>query len=181
MYNLKLKLVHQVEKLLLLNQGKVQNDYSQVRDREKRESKAPSRYSYADVIAYELEKAEDLSPAEPKTFQEALVSKDSEKWKEAMQEEIDSLQKNKTWKWVDKPEKVKVAGCKWVFRRKEGIPGVEPTWFKARFVACSTQREGVDFNEKISLVVRHTSIRILLALVANEDLKLEQLHIKTAF
>ena len=43
------------------------------------------------------------------------------------------------------------------------------------------QREGIDFNEVFSPVVRHTSIRVMLAIVALFDLELEQLDVKTAF
>ena len=43
------------------------------------------------------------------------------------------------------------------------------------------QREGVDYNEIFSLVVRHTSIRVLLAIVAHQDLELEKLDGKMAF
>ena len=39
----------------------------------------------------------------------------------------------------------------------------------------------MDYNEIFSPVVRHTSIRMLLAIVANQDLELEQLDVKTAF
>ncbi|CAL1382933.1 unnamed protein product [Linum trigynum] len=54
--------------------------------------------------------------------------------------------------------------------------------FKARVVARGfSQREGVDYNEIFSPVVRHTSIRVLLAIVAHYDLELEQLGVKTAF
>ena len=42
------------------------------------------------------------------------------------------------------------------------------------------QREGIDFNEIFSLVVCHTSIRVLLAFFALLDLQLEQLDVKTA-
>lgn len=42
---------------------------------------------------------------------------------------------------------------------------------------CWSQK-GIDFNEVFSHVVRHTSIRVLLALF---DLELEQLDVKTAF
>ena len=41
--------------------------------------------------------------------------------------------------------------------------------------------EGVDFNEVFYPVVKHTSIRVLLAMVAWFDLELEQLYVKTAF
>ena len=44
-----------------------------------------------------------------------------------------------------------------------------------------SQRHEIDYDEVFSPVVRHTSIRAALALVANQDLKLEQLDVKTAF
>ena len=44
-----------------------------------------------------------------------------------------------------------------------------------------TQREGIDYNEVFSPVVKHSSIRILLALVAQLNLELAQLDVKTAF
>ena len=54
--------------------------------------------------------------------------------------------------------------------------------FKARLVAQGfTQREGVDFNEIFSPVVKHRSIRLVLALVAQLDLELEQMDVKTTF
>ena len=111
---------------------------------------------------------------EPKTYTEAVSSKDSKKWIVAMDEEMRSLIKNHTWDLIPKPTKKKVVGCKWVYKIKEGIPGVEPLRFKARLVAKGfTQKEGIDFNEVFSLVVRHSSLRILLALVAVHDMHLE--------
>ena len=44
-----------------------------------------------------------------------------------------------------------------------------------------TQKEGVDYSEVYSLVVRHSSIRVLLSLVNQEDMWLEQLDVKTTF
>jgi hypothetical protein len=43
------------------------------------------------------------------------------------------------------------------------------------------QKEGIDYNEVFSPVVKHSSIRILLALVAQLNLELAQLDVKTAF
>jgi len=80
------------------------------------------------------------------------------------------------------PEGKRVISCKWIFKRKEGIPSVESIRNKARFVVRgSDQEEGIEFNEVFSPVVCHTSIRILLALVTLYDLELEQLDMKTAF
>jgi hypothetical protein len=43
------------------------------------------------------------------------------------------------------------------------------------------QRHGIDYDEVFSPVVRHTSIRAVLALVTHQNLELEQLDVKTAF
>ena len=54
--------------------------------------------------------------------------------------------------------------------------------YKARLVAKGySQKEGVDFNEIFSLVVQHTSICVLLDLMATLDTELEQLDVKTSF
>ena len=41
--------------------------------------------------------------------------------------------------------------------------------------------EGIDYNDIFSPIVKHTSIRILLAIVVVNDLVLEQLDMKIAF
>nr|GEV65679.1 retrovirus-related Pol polyprotein from transposon TNT 1-94 [Tanacetum cinerariifolium] len=65
---------------------------------------------------------------------------------------------------------------------KDGIPRVESNRYKARYaVRGFDQGEGIDVNEVFFLVVRHTSIRVLLSIVALQDLELEQLDVKTAF
>ena len=54
--------------------------------------------------------------------------------------------------------------------------------FKARLVVKGySQRKGIDYAEIFSLVVKLTSIRILLSIVASENLHLEQMDEKTAF
>ncbi|KAH9769644.1 hypothetical protein KPL71_012096 [Citrus sinensis] len=111
-----------------------------------------------------------------------ISCKDSKKWIAAMDEEMRSLIKNHIWDLIPTPAKKKVVGCKWIYKIKEGIPGVEPLRFKARLVAKGfTQKEEIDFNEVFSPVVRHSSLRILLALVAVNDMHLEQMDVKIAF
>ena len=83
---------------------------------------------------------------------------------------------------VDKPLGKKVISCKWVFKKKYGILGVESARYKVRVVAKGfSQVEGVDYNDIFSPVVKHSSIRLLLACVTMFDLKLAQLDVKTAF
>jgi hypothetical protein len=111
-----------------------------------------------------------------------VTSNEFAQWVVSMNEEIDSVHKNQTWELVKLPKGAKTVGCKWIFKKKEGILGVEDARFKAWLVAKGySQREGMDFNEIFSLVVKHSSIRVLLAMVALFDLELEQLDVKTAF
>ena len=64
---------------------------------------------------------------------------------------------------------------------EEGIEGT-PLRFKARLVTKGyAQEEGIDYNEVFSPVVKHSSIRILLALVAQYGLELDQLDVKMIF
>ena len=156
--------------------------YSLTRDRERRQIKPPQRYGHADIVSFALSIAEDIETQDPTTYHEAISSGESAQWITAMTEEMESLHKNQTWKLVKPPEGHKIVGCKWIFKKKEGSPGVESARYKARLVAKGfSQRAGIDFNEVFSPVVRHSSIRVLLAMVALFDLELEQLDVKTAF
>ncbi|GKB43220.1 retrotransposon protein, putative, ty1-copia subclass [Tanacetum coccineum] len=99
-----------------------------------------------------------------------------------MEEEMDSLRKNETWELVGPSAGQKLVSSKWLFKIKEWIEGVQKPRYKARLVARGfTQRAGIDYNEVFSLVVRHTSIRVILALTACKDYELKQLDVKTAF
>ena len=110
---------------------------------------------------------------EPKNFREALESNESKDWLKAINEEMLSLEKNQTWKLVSLPKNQRVVGSKWVFKKKEWIPGVEAPRYKASLVAKGfTQVEGIDYNEIFSPVVKHCSIRVLIAFVNMYDLEL---------
>ncbi|KAG8502824.1 hypothetical protein CXB51_000466 [Gossypium anomalum] len=127
--------------------------------------------------------AEDIDAnQEPSNYSEAVSCEDSEKWMFAMQEEMKSLHKNRTWDLVKLPKGKKAIRCKWVFKKKEGTPRVKEPRYKARLVAKGySQIPGVDFTDVFSPVVKHTSIRALLGIIAMHDLELEQLDVKTAF
>ena len=59
-----------------------------------------------------------------------------------MKEEMDSLEKNKTWDLVELPESRKVVGCKWVYKLKKGADDTVPK-YKARLVAKGFLRKQV--------------------------------------
>ena len=88
----------------------------------------------------------------------------------------------RSWELTELPKGKKPIGCKWVFKKKEAVSEKEGERFKARLIAKGySQRLGIDYDEVFSPIVRHTSIRAVLALIANQDLELEQLDVKTAF
>lgn len=90
--------------------------------------------------------------------------------------------KNKTWILSDRPTSQKAVGCKWIFKKKIEVSDGNKVRYKARLVAKGyLQQEGVDFNEVISPVVKHSSIRILLSVVAQRNWEILQLDVKTAF
>ncbi|KAG8472960.1 hypothetical protein CXB51_035039 [Gossypium anomalum] len=157
--------------------------YSIAKNRTRREIKPPKKYAEADLVAYALNVAEDIDAnQEPSNYSEAVSCEDSEKWMFAMQEEMESLHKNRTWDLVKLPKGKKAVRCKWVFKKKEGTPGVEEPRYKARLVTKGySQIPGVDFTNVFSPVVKNSSIRALLGIVAMHDLELEQLDVKTAF
>ena len=118
---------------------------------------------------------------DPVTLEEAYKSYDSELWQEAVNDEMDSLQSNKTWKLVDLPTGCKTIGCKWVLKRKLKADGsVEK--YKARLVAKGfRQKENIDFFDTYSSVTRITSIHVLFAIVVIHDFIIHQMDIKTTF
>ena len=61
---------------------------------------------------------------EPTSMTEALASPDKVKWKEAMENKIESLHKNDVWDLVMLPKGRKAVGSKWVFNLKVGPDGM---------------------------------------------------------
>ena len=54
--------------------------------------------------------------------------------------------------------------------------------YKARLVTKGySQREGIEFSKVFSSVVRHTSISLLLSIIAAQDIELKQIDVKTMF
>ncbi|GJT75151.1 retrovirus-related pol polyprotein from transposon TNT 1-94 [Tanacetum coccineum] len=117
---------------------------------------------------------------EPESYSEALSSKEFVQWKKPNYEEIVSLEKNQTWSLVRLPAGKKALQSKWVFRVKEEQDGKKR--YKARLVVKGfQQKQGVDYNEIFSPVVKMNTTRLVLSIVAAENLHLEQLDVKTIF
>lgn len=152
------------------------NRYS-LRNRER--IKTPKRLRDLDVdIENQINVTEIIIP---QNYEEVLRSPEKQNWMEAIEEELESLEVNKTWELTTLPPNKKTIGSKWVFRLKTA-PGRDSIRFKARLCAEGfSQIEGVDYCEIFAPTTRYDTIRILLALSVQRKLKINQFDVKTAF
>ena len=100
-----------------------------------------------------------------------------------MKEEMNSMSSNGVWDFIELPNGVKAIRCKRVFKikkKKDSLGNIER--YKASLIVKGfTQIEKIDYNETFSPVSEKDSFRIIMALVANFDLKLHQMDVKIAF
>lgn len=116
----------------------------------------------------------------PITVKEAMESPQKKNWIEAMNQEYEALQRNKTWEYVKQPKDKKLLTTKWIFKIKHSEK--EKPRYKARLVVrgCA-QTQGIDYYETYSPVVRYTTIRYLLALAAKENLEISHMDVTAAY
>ncbi|GJV17424.1 ribonuclease H-like domain-containing protein, partial [Tanacetum coccineum] len=115
---------------------------------------------------------------EPKTYFKA--SKYSH-WTDAINQEMDALLRNDTWKLVNLPEGRKAIGSKWIYKIKFRSSG-EINRYKARLVTQGFgQKEGIDYEETFSPVVIMATVRCLLNVVVLMSWPVFQLEVNNAF
>ncbi|GJR79770.1 putative RNA-directed DNA polymerase, partial [Tanacetum coccineum] len=115
---------------------------------------------------------------EPTNYYEAI--KDP-RWVEAMNLEIEALTRNNTWTLTDLPHGRKAIANKWLYKIKYKSSGLVDK-FKARVVAKGfSQREGIDFDETFSPVVKMVTVRCLICIAVSNDWPLSQLDVNNAF
>jgi hypothetical protein len=107
---------------------------------------------------------------DPRTYKEAMESRDVAFWKEAINDEMDSIIGNDTWILTDLPRGCKPLGCKWIFKRKMKIDGSVER-YKARLVIQGfRQKKDIDYFDTYAPVARISTIRLLIALAAINNL-----------
>jgi hypothetical protein len=117
------------------------------------------------ILAEELHLACD--DGEPRSFMEA---EKHAAWHAAMESKMDAVETNRTWELADLPHGHRAITLKWVFK------------LKARLVARSfLQLEGIDFDDAFAPVARMESMRLLLALSAQEGWHVHHMDVKSAF
>ena len=83
-----------------------------------------------------------------------------------MEEEMNSLLENKTWELVNLPKGRKALQNKWVYMIKHESD-------EKKVVKGFAQKEGIDFTKIFSPVVKMSSNRAILGLVAAFDVECE--------
>ena len=147
----------------------------------KRVVKPPSRYIEEINLTETCFTSLTSGINEPSNLEEALNSENVLQWRNALDDEYNSLIKNDTLKLVQRPDNVNIVGCRWVFKIKRNSEG-HIDRFKARLVAKGfTQTQGVDYGEVFSPVARMTTIRSLLALANIHNFEIHQMDVRTAF
>ena len=119
-----------------------------------------------------------LAGAEPINYSEALKIN---KWKLAMVEELQAIERNNTWELVELPVCTKSIKVKWVFKLKHNVDS-SIARHKARLVARGfLQRAGLDYSEVYSPVARLETVQLVVALTCNQGWSTFHLDVKSVF
>lgn len=93
------------------------------------------------------------------TTSDVLNSSEKEQWQCAIKDELKSFSENDTWELVDRPKDKTVVKAKWVFKKKFNSDG--EVRYMARLVGKGfTQKNGIDFDETFSPVLRYSTFRL---------------------
>lgn len=116
-----------------------------------------------------------LSIEESSSYSQAATEKE---WRDAMETEPKSIEKNNTWVLYDLPEGHKAIGMKWVYKIKKDMNG-NVTKHKARLVAKGyVQLKGIDYEEVFAPVTRMETVRLILALAAKHGWEVHHMDVK---
>lgn len=122
-----------------------------------------------------------MTETEPQTYKEAISSPEAPLWKEAINNEVESILQNNTWKLVNLPLGNKPIEYKWIFKKKLKYDGTINK-YNARLVAKGyRQKEGLDFFDNYSPVTIIISIQMLIAIAAVYNMEIYQMDGKTTF
>jgi len=111
---------------------------------------------------------------EPVTYFEAVKD---ERWRDAMQREIQALEKDDTWEIDDLPPNKKALGCKWVYKIKYHSDGTVER-FKSRLVIFGNhQVVRIDYTETFAPVAKMTTVRVFLAVAAAKNWEVHQMDV----
>ncbi|MBW0540467.1 hypothetical protein O181_080182 [Austropuccinia psidii MF-1] len=117
----------------------------------------------------------------PRTYHEAMKTEDANKWKEAMEEELEAMSKMEVWEEVSGHQHQHVLGTRWVFATKRNQEN-EVTRHKARIVVQGhRQIRGLEFEETFAPTPTFTSLRCLFAVASALQWEVGTFDVTTAY
>ena len=122
-----------------------------------------------------------ITDDDPRNVKEVVDSEDSDLWKKAMDEEMDSLDKNEAWNLFQLSSRRKSIGRKWLFKKKLNAEGKVDKYKSCLVAKAYSKVEGIDFGEIFSPIEKLTYIRFLLSITVAFDLEVEKMDVKTKF
>nr|AII99795.1 copia-type retrotransposon polyprotein [Sinapis alba] len=115
---------------------------------------------------------------EPKHFKEAVGI---DVWDNSMVDEIVALEGQHTWDICDLPLNKTALGSQWVYKIKYNTDGTIRRHKSRVVVMGNKQVEGEDYNETFAPVVKMTTVRMFLRLVAANQWEVFQMDVNNAF
>ena len=115
---------------------------------------------------------------DPLTFEEAI---EEELWAQAMDEEIECIEKNQTWELVDVPKDKYLIRVKWIYKTKKDDDGNVQKHKERMVTRGFTQKHGIDFNETFACVARIDTFITVLSTAAQNKWPIYQMDFKSAF
>lgn len=122
---------------------------------------------YDDAAEVELDEEMLMLGVEEPTCYDQAATEDA--WPEAMKAEISAIERNKTRKLAELPPGHKTISVKWVYKLKRDANGDVINHKERLVVKGYVQRQGIDFEEVFTPVTRLETVKLLLALAANNE------------
>ncbi|XP_050878745.1 uncharacterized mitochondrial protein AtMg00820-like [Lathyrus oleraceus] len=102
-------------------------------------------------------------------------------WVNSMKEELEAIERNKTWELTVIPQNKKTISVRWVFKIKLK-PNGSVYKQKARLETRGfLQKSGLYYFEVIAPVARHETIRLIIAIAAKRNWPMMNLDVNSDF
>ena len=117
----------------------------------------------------------------PLSYKTAILAPDAHEWTTAMNAELSTLAELHVWTLVPPPPNARIIPTKWVFTKKFHPDGTLRK-HKARLVVSGNrQTQGEEYVSSFSPVVKHSSVRLLLALAAKFNYHISFVDVTNAY